>query len=316
LIDDVLSGMILGQNFESAAQVYQHLNQQVHVLTLQSGEPGPFASCIAAIDMAVHDLLARRAKQPLWAFLGGKKTSVPVYASGINPDQPEVTVARLRREGYGFFKLKVGFGSSLDLRNIRSVLGGLGEDESLAIDANQGWDTTTALAMFEQIKDTRLAWIEEPLRADRPLSEWAQLSRASTHPLAAGENYQSEATFTAAINSQNINIFQPDIAKWGGFSGCLKVAKSAITAGFRYFPHYLGGGIGLVASAHLLSAAGGDGRLEVDCNPNPLRSDLLAGMLDHPAQGFVFTKEPGLGFTPDLNALRQYQTHCQQREAP
>jgi hypothetical protein len=50
------------------------------------------------------------------------------------------------------------------------------------------------------------------------------------------------------------------------------VAKTALGAGRRYFPHFLGAGIGLAASAELLAAVGGDGLLEIDVNDNPLRS--------------------------------------------
>lgn len=309
LVDHVLAALILDRDFADARALYRHLNAHLHVLSLQSGEPGPFSSCIAAIDMAVHDLLARKANLPLCAYLGGNMPDVPIYASGINPGAPEETVDRLRAQGYKKFKLKVGFDAALDLRNIRAIHRGLAAGEALAIDANQGWTCKEALAMFDQIKDLRLAFIEEPLCADRPLSEWQTLRHHSAHPLAAGENIQGQDGFAQAISCGAIDIFQPDIAKWGGFSGCLSVAKAVMGAGHRYFPHYLGGGIGLLASGHLLAVAGGDGWLEVDCNPNPLRSELLGGVLDNPARGMVFNDLPGLGFTPDLAALGKYQTH-------
>jgi len=64
------------------------------------------------------------------------------------------------------------------------------------------------------------------------------------------------------------------MAKWGGVTGCLPVARAILAGGRTYCPHYLGGGIGLLASANLLAAVGGPGLLEVDANPNPLRSDI------------------------------------------
>ena len=73
-----------------------------------------------------------------------------------------------------------------------------------------------------------------------------------------------------------------------------------------YCPHFLGAGIGLLASAHLLAAAGGGGMLEVDANPNPLRT-LTCGPLAHVAGGTVtLTQEPGLGALPDPVALAAY----------
>jgi L-alanine-DL-glutamate epimerase-like enolase superfamily enzyme len=73
-----------------------------------------------------------------------------------------------------------------------------------------------------------------------------------------------------------------------------------------YCPHYLGGGIGLMASAHLLAASGQDGLLEMDINPNPLRTEALGGALT-PQEGWVCLPDtPGLGLTPDLAAMKAW----------
>ena len=95
------------------------------------------------------------------------------------------------------------------------------------------------------------------------------------------------------------------MAKWGGFSGCLPVARAIRAAGLRYCPHYLGGGIGLLASAHLLAAAGGDGLLEIDANDNPLRTATCGAVARIRAGRATLDEAPGLGFTPDLAQLRR-----------
>ena len=101
----------------------------------------------------------------------------------------------------------------------------------------------------------------------------------------------------------NDGVLQPDMAKWGGFSGCLPVARAILGAGLRYCPHFLGGGVGLLASAHLLAAVGGDGLLEVDANPNPLRT-RLCGAVGAVREGRVILGDaPGLGVEPDLRSL-------------
>jgi L-alanine-DL-glutamate epimerase-like enolase superfamily enzyme len=102
---------------------------------------------------------------------------------------------------------------------------------------------------------------------------------------------------------------QPDIAKWGGISATWAVIQNTLSRGLRYCPHYLGAGIGLMASAHLLAASGGDGLLEVDANENPLRT-MLAPALQKIDNGFItLTQDPGLGVEPDLDAL---SVACQQ----
>jgi L-alanine-DL-glutamate epimerase-like enolase superfamily enzyme len=125
--------------------------------------------------------------------------------------------------------------------------------------------------------------------------------------LAAGENMASFAGFDAALASKAFGVIQPDLAKWGGFTGCLSVARKIIDQGARFCPHYLGAGVGLLASAHLLAAAGGDGILEVDANPNALR-ELTCGPLSHPTNGSIsLTDAPGLGAEPDIDVLREFR---------
>jgi L-alanine-DL-glutamate epimerase-like enolase superfamily enzyme len=79
------------------------------------------AQATAGVDLAIWDMLARRARLPLWKLLGGTSDEVRVYASGINPDQPQDTVAAKQAEGYRAFKLKIGFGEQRDLDNVKAV---------------------------------------------------------------------------------------------------------------------------------------------------------------------------------------------------
>lgn len=307
LVESVLAPLIEGVSVSSPADGFRRLTEKTAVLALQSGEFGPLAQCIAGVDIALWDLAARRAGQPLWRMLGGTSPRVRVYASGLNPDSPDALAAARQRDGYRAFKLKVGFGIERDVANLAALRAALGDGVELMADANQAWSFEAAKQAVPQLEPFDLKWLEEPLRADRPWGEWRALAGETGIPLAAGENLASEAAFEAALGSSALGVVQPDIAKWGGFSAGLPVAKKILAAGLRFCPHYLGGGIGLLASAHLLAAAGGDGMLEVDANPNPLRT-LTCGPLARVADGAAkLGDEPGLGSTPELSALERYR---------
>jgi D-galactarolactone cycloisomerase len=303
LIESVLAPLLTNRAFASPQAAYLHLSAATAVLALQAGEPGPIAQTIAGIDLALWDLTARRAGQPLWRWLGGRDDRISVYASGINPDRPEEMVERKRAQGYRAFKLKVGFGHERDLDNLARVRAAAGADATLMVDANQAWDLPQALAIAPALAPFDLAWVEEPLRADRPWSEWQALHEQFPAPLAAGENLQGEAAFEALIAAGAVTVVQPDVAKWGGHSGCIPVVRRAQAAGLRHCPHYLGAGIGLLHAAHLLAATGGSGMLEVDANDNPLRTRLcgsLARVIDGRAR---LGDAPGIGIEPDLADL-------------
>lgn len=303
LLQTVLAPLATSRGFAGPADVFEWLTERTAVLALQSGEPGPMAQSIAGIDLAVWDLCARRASQPLWRYLGGRSDAVKVYASGINPERPEAVVAARLAEGYRAFKLKIGFDEDRDLRNLHVVRELVGHDLPLMADANQGWSLEQASHMAGRIAGFDLGWLEEPLRADRPWSEWQVLAGLTRIPLAGGENVLGFPAFDAAIGSGALAVLQPDLAKWGGISGCWPVIGRARRAGLRYCPHFLGGGVGLLASAHVLAAAGGGGLLEIDANPNPLRSEL-AGPLQAIRDGTARLGEaPGIGVVPDLREL-------------
>ena len=316
LLETVIAPLLLHNIFASPAEAFTLLSQKVHVLALQANEPGPLAQAVAAADIALWDLCSRKASLPLFRALGGKQPhgqcSMPAYASGINPSHTARIVQTSRDAGYRAFKCKVGFHVEQDICTVREVLDGLNQGESLAIDANQAFDLPTALRFAAMLNNAPLQWLEEPLRCDTHLSQWKILRDHCSIPLAGGENIRSAADFEKVIFHRALAVIQPDICKWGGLSATLPIAQKVIASGLRYCPHYLGGGIGLLASAHLLAAVGGDGLLEVDINENPLR-EMLAQPYPALRDGrFLLNEQPGLGVDPDMAELTQYITfQCQ-----
>jgi L-alanine-DL-glutamate epimerase-like enolase superfamily enzyme len=333
LVASVFAPLLVGRTTGDPASEYAHLARTVASQVLQTGEPGPFGACLAAIDQALHDLAARRAAVPLWRYLGapheragppqaripppggqrsgeaasvgGSVKCVPVYASGLGPDGAGPVAQQAWQRGFRAFKLKVGFGRERDLANVSALRESLPVGSTVMVDANQAWSIDEAQTMVRLLGDFDLTWLEEPIAADRPSAEWQALASASPVPLAAGENLCSASQLDAAIASGALRVLQPDIGKWGGFSQILPVARRAVRAGMRFCPHWLGGGMGLMASMHLRAAAGGDGYVEWDANPNPLREAFaLPGVVDG---SVVLSDAPGLGFVPDLRELDAYR---------
>lgn len=307
LVNEVLAPATIGRTVGAPHEIFEALTQGTSVLALQSGEPGPFAQAIAGIDLAIWDLYARRCKQPLWRLLGGNGNTIRVYASGINPAGSLQTAEAALKRGHRALKLKVGFEPATDRANLASLRDLIG-DGMLAADANQGWSLARALEIAPHLREFDLSWLEEPIRADRPWREWQELHENIGIPLAAGENIASRAGFEQALSDDVLRVVQPDIAKWGGLTVCLGIARDILVSGKIFCPHYLGGGIGLLASAHLLAGVGGDGLLEVDANDNLLR-DRFCGPVIDVADGMVTLDEnPGLGSEPDLSSIAQYRT--------
>jgi D-galactarolactone cycloisomerase len=269
---------------------------------------GPIAQAIAGIDIALWDLAARRQGLPLYRALGSPhRDTVPVYATGINPDQPERFAADRYAEGHRAFKLKTGFDSDRDLSNLRAMREALGAAAVLTCDANQALGVDAAIAFARAAAPIDLQWFEEPIRVDAPIEAWRALADASPIAIAGGENLQG-AQFDDAIADRALRVIQPDVTKWGGVTGSIRVARGAVKAGKRYCPHYFGGGVSILASLHVLAAAGGSGLLEYDCHPNACR-ELIVGSLLPVTEGRVpVPRGAGLGATPDVAVLERYRT--------
>ena len=306
LLETEIVPRLVGLTISDPSDIFRQLTVDLQILVNQSGEAGPVAQVLAGIDIALWDIASRREGQPLWRFLGGNSGVIRAYASGINPDNPTAVVETKLAEGYNAFKVKVGFGDDLDRQNLESVRKLLGPNPLLMADANQAWNLSDAKRMIESISHLDLLWIEEPLPVHSSRSDWEALSHSISVGLAGGENIRGEENFKTMIDGRLFRYIQPDVGKWGGISGCLTVAKYALSSGLIYCPHWLGSSVGLMASAHLLAAAGGSGQLEVDANPNPLRDHLFTGF-PTPSNGALHLSDsPGLGGHPNPDSFERY----------
>ena len=301
-----------GRRFTSPAEVFDGLTAAFAVLGLQTADPGTLLQVIAGVDQALWDMVARRQGMRLCALFGAPGDAVRAYASGIHPKEARERVQLARECGFTAFKVKVGFGEDVDRDGLAVARQLIDEDHQLMIDANQAWmspqqaaDNINALSRFD------LKWIEEPLRASAAQAQWRELADMISVPLAGGENlptldavdaYQAQALFA---------FVQPDIGKIGGFTGLLRIfgGRDAVQSPPKsvYCPHWLGGMVGLAASAHLLTVIGDTGLLEVDVNDNPIRESLADWDL-RPSTGgrIALPKDDGIGIIPDLPAMKEH----------
>ncbi|GGO64061.1 mandelate racemase [Microbacterium nanhaiense] len=206
------------------------------------GRSGVATQALAAIDIALYDLKARRAGLPLSKLLGSHRDSVRTYnTSGgfLNASLDEVLTRASQsiEEGIGGIKIKVGLpDSSEDLRRVRAVREHIG-DTPLMVDANQQWDRTTALRMGRRFEELDLVWIEEPLDA-YDAEGHADLARALDTPIATGEMLASVAEHERLIEARACDIIQPDAPRVGGITQFLRLMTLADRAGLDLAPHF------------------------------------------------------------------------------
>ncbi|WP_419707514.1 L-talarate/galactarate dehydratase [Promicromonospora sp. NFX87] len=207
------------------------------------GRSGVATQALAAIDIALYDLKAKRAGLPLAKLLGAHRDSVRTYnTSGgfLNASIEEVKerASRSIAEGIGGIKIKVGLpDGATDLARVAAVREHIGPDVPLMVDANQQWDRTTALRMGRRLEQFDLDWIEEPLDA-YDAEGHAALAAALDAPIATGEMLASVAEHERLIATRACDIIQPDAPRVGGITQFLRLLTLADQAGLDLAPHF------------------------------------------------------------------------------
>ncbi|MBV9791582.1 MAG: mandelate racemase/muconate lactonizing enzyme family protein, partial [Chloroflexi bacterium] len=207
------------------------------------GRSGVATQALAAIDIALYDLKAKRAGLSLAKLLGSYRDSVRTYnTSGgflnASLDQVKTRASELLEAGIGGIKIKVGLPDSReDLRRVSAIREHIGWDVPLMVDANQQWDRATALRMGRQLEEFNLIWIEEPLDA-YDFAGHAHLAQILDTPIATGEMLASVGEHKSLIHANGCDIIQPDAPRVGGITQFLRLAALADERGLDLAPHF------------------------------------------------------------------------------
>lgn len=198
------------------------------------GRAGITQLALAAIDIALWDLKAKQAEQPLWRLLGGAtKNRLTAYNTDIGwlslPLHQLVDDAKRAVEKDGFRGIKIKVGSAdptKDLKRLEAVREAIGPEPMLAIDANGKWDFPTAVRFCRPAEAFDVFWFEEPLWHD-DVRGHAELARQTRIPIALGEQLYTADAFAAFIDANAIHYVQPDVTRLAGVSEFLRVAEAA-----------------------------------------------------------------------------------------
>ncbi|HYJ68857.1 MAG TPA: dipeptide epimerase [Nocardioidaceae bacterium] len=174
----------------------------------------------AAIDVALHDLAARRRGVPLPVLLGGAGRTVATDVTVSAGSADEVAKAAQERvaDGFGALKLKVGTDAASDAAQVLAVREAVGPDVALRLDANQGWTPREAVRVIGQMEDggADVELVEQPVpAADIDGLGWVT-DRVQT-PIMADESVFGVRDLVRVIERRASDLVNVKLAKSGGF---------------------------------------------------------------------------------------------------
>jgi L-alanine-DL-glutamate epimerase-like enolase superfamily enzyme len=207
------------------------------------GRAGVTQMALAAVDIALWDIMAQVAGVPLWKLLGGHK---PHEIKTYNTDGGWLnwTIEELVEDTVGFVeegwpgvKIKVGKPDSAeDYRRVEAVRKAIGDEVMLMVDANMVWDVNTACTWGRRLEEFQVYWLEEPLHPD-DVAGHARLARTITTPIALGENLYHRYSFRDYISAGAVGFVQVDVTRVGGITEWLRIAELSASHNLPVVPH-------------------------------------------------------------------------------
>lgn len=255
-------------------------------------------SAKAAVDVALHDLVARRLGVPLVVLLGGSTMRVPTDVTVPAGDADALGgIARARvADGFGALKLKVGTDAVTDVTRVLAVRDAVGPDVVLRLDANQGWSAREAVRVISELEDAGagVELVEQPVRA-ADLDGLAWVTDRVRTPVMADESVFSVRDLTALIRRRAADLVNVKLAKAAGLVPARTLLELAGAHGVgTMVGSMMETHVGVGAAASLAAALGPTTVSDLDA-AWWTQADPVSGGLYYEAGTVVLPDAPGLG---------------------
>jgi L-Ala-D/L-Glu epimerase len=267
---------------------------------------GKLQSCIvgntsakAAVDIALHDCIAQYSGLPLFQLLGGAHQTLETdYTVSVNdPAEMARDAASYVKEGFQTLKVKVGKDDiDTDIERLQAIRQAVGKSVVLRLDANQGWDSKTAVRVISWMEDIGLdiELVEQPVQA----TDLRGLQYVTQHvqtPIMADESLFSPQDACTLLEMRAVDLLNIKLMKAGGLQPSLDIARIARTYGVECMVGcMIESRIGISAAAHLAASQVQVTRVDFDA-PLMLQNDIVTGGVRYEGSKLILNDTPGLG---------------------
>lgn len=295
-----------------------HWNRLYYGLTRWRRGP-TFMTALSAVDIALHDLEAKRLGIPVWRLLGGPvhkqlrayHSHWDVAVGAKTPEEFAERVVATRQKGWTALKFSIPANQNEEercqqaVRKLAALRKAAGSDFDIGLELWESLTIRSALRFAEAVAPYRPMFIEEPIQRENPLA-FAELAAKSPVPIATGEGMLSRFEFRPLLEAKGALIIQPDVLHCGGITELRKIANLAETFGVEMAPHQSCGPIGHMASMAAMSVCRNFFIHEWEAEDDTLFREVTNGMYPVQKQGYVpLPQGPGLGIDVDFEQLKR-----------
>ncbi len=254
IIDDVLAPLLVGRAPSDPPRLWDEFYDLMRVRGHWSGF---FTDALAAVDIALWDLFAKREGGPVWELLGGRRRQrIPAYASGLpRATLPErVVLAReLVAQGFRGLKFAAAIADQGVIEETRALREALGNGIDLMVDLHWRYTPAEAIALIEALEPWQPYFAEAPC-APEDADGLAEIAARVGVPIAAGEEWSTIHQVRPRLAHRCVSFVQPEAAHTG-LSQFIAIGRLAADCAVRVVPHAtVGVGIFHAASLHAAAA--------------------------------------------------------------
>jgi len=213
-------------------------------------------SAKAAIDIALHDILGKAARKPLFKLIGGFREDIltDLTLSIKEPKEMAKDAVKAVKKGFTALKVKVGVNPTKDFERIRRIREAVGSEIAIRIDANQGWTVKEAIAILNKLEPLKIEFVEQPVKAD-DIPGLAEITESSPIPVMADESVHTPEDALHLIKEKAAHMINIKLMKSGGILKARKIVAIAEAANVPCMIGCMGeSAVGITAGVHLASA--------------------------------------------------------------
>ena len=253
IIADVIAPVLEGQPADAPAAAHDLLYDLMRVRGFWSGF---WTDALAAVDIALWDLAARRLGEPVSTLLGGRRhATLPAYVSGL----PAATLAErcamavwFRDRKFGAVKFAAVVADDGPVAEIAALREALGPATKIMADLHWKFSAAEAIRVISAMAPHDLAFAEAPCAPEDVLGQ-AEVARAVAVPIALGEELRGSFEWLPRFRHRCMVIAQPEMARTG-ITEFMRIAALCHAYHVAVAPHAtIGVGIFLAASLHCAS---------------------------------------------------------------
>jgi len=274
------------------------------------GTNGIFWRALSLADCAIYDLLAQRAKKPLYAFLGGQHQITPTVLVGGYP-LPSETAVSLTEEiqflaAYNPAGIKIGSASDYakDTERLETCRQAMPDGPPLMIDLY--WNAPDAIALGEEAQKWtpfNMGWIEDPFPFD-DFESISHLAKTLPYPVAVGDEQSGSRHFERLMDDGDVSVLRLDATVCGGIKTFIDICERAAKRNVPVSSH-------VYQFLHAQLAAAVPNVKWIECILPELGLEsihlLWESEMTWKDGGFEPRRNPGVGYQWDEDAITYYR---------